>query len=81
MKKWLLVIMMMWVLAHGDVLTEDVIFEGHTNVRTKAGILKGWLEQGAMFPNRINVYDLKGQRRSSLQKDPLFPGRWQFRDR
>jgi hypothetical protein len=80
MKKWLLVIMMMWVLAHGDV-TEDVIFEGHTNVRTKAGILKGWLEQGAVFPNRINGYDLKGQRRSFLQKDPVFPGRWQFRDR
>ncbi len=72
---------MVEVLANGDVLTGDVIFEGRTNVRSRTGILKGWLEKDTLSPNRINVYDSKGQRKGYLQKDPLFPGSWQFRDR
>jgi len=81
MKKWLLLAMMMCFLANGDVLTRDGLFEGRTNVRSKTGILKGWIEKDALFPDRINVYDSKGQRKGYLQKDPLFPGSWQFRKR
>jgi len=81
MKKCLLIILLMWSLTDGDMLTKDTLDPGRTNIKSKTGDLKGWLKKDTLQPDKINVYDKYGNKKGWLEKDTLNPDTWRFREK
>ena len=79
MKKWFLTVLLITFLSDGDLLTKDTLDPGRTNIKSKAGDLKGWLKKDTLQPYRTNVYDKYGNKKGWLEKDTLDPDTWRFR--
>ena len=80
MKKWLLVMLMMTFMADGDLLTRDALDPGRTNIKGRAGEIKGWLKKDTLDPYRINIYDKYGNQKGFLKRDTLSLDTWRFRE-
>ena len=81
MKNCLLIILLMWFLTDGDMLTKDTLDPGRTNIKSKTGDQKGWLKKDTLQPYRINVYDKYGNKKGWLEKDTLDPDTWRFKEK
>ena len=79
MSKWLLIILMMMFMSDGDLLTRDTLDPDRTNIKGKAGEIKGWLKKDTLDPYRINIYDKFGHQKGFLKRDTLSPDTWRFR--
>ena len=80
MNKWFLVMLMMF-MSDGDLLTRDTLDPGRTNIKVKAGEMKGWLKKDTLDPYRINIYDKSGHQKGFLKRDTLSPDTWRFREK
>ena len=81
MKKWFLIILLMSLLSDADVLTRDTLDPRRTNIKSKTGETKGWLQQDTLDKGRINIYDKNGNLEGYLKKDTLNPDNWEFRSK
>jgi hypothetical protein len=78
MKRSLLTLTLIAVLAGGVIIQQDPIFKDRTNIKTESGKLEGYIQPDPVFPDKMNVYDKGGKLKGYIKQDPMDKKRWQF---
>jgi hypothetical protein len=78
MKRSLLTLTLIAVLAGGVIIQQDPIFKDRTNIKSESGKLEGYIQPDPVFKDKMNVYDKGGKLRGYIQQDPMDKKHWQF---
>jgi hypothetical protein len=78
MKKFLLTLALIGLLAGGVIIQQDPIFKDRTNIKTESGALKGYMQPDPIFPDKMNAYDKGGKLKGYIKQDPMEKDRWRF---
>jgi hypothetical protein len=78
MKKFLLTLALIGLLAGGVIIQQDPIFKDRTNIKSESGKLEGYIQPDPIFPDKMNVYDQGGKLRGYIQRDPVYKDHWKF---
>jgi hypothetical protein len=78
MKKFLLTLALIGLLAGGVIIQQDPIFKDRTNIKTESGKLEGYMQPDPIFKDKMNVYDKGGKLKGYIKQDPVEKDRWRF---